>query len=124
MDISTNEVTNNKYDNKKDLTFREIAPRWFERLNKLRLMQGSSQEKESIYSDINDYKMCIVGEAYRFNPSYVVYGSSDNCKQCIAFSRNFVYYVKESNFQKFKDIEQEFTKHWNNAHTSIILTTK
>lgn len=61
------------------ITFEEIAPDWSKRLNKLTTAKGISYEKDSIYSDISDYKKCIVGEAYGYSPSYVIYGTPNHC---------------------------------------------
>ena len=50
--------------NNNKIAFEEIAPDWSKRLNKLTTPKGISYEKDSMYSDISDYKKCIVGEAY------------------------------------------------------------
>jgi hypothetical protein len=81
-------------DNDKKITFEDIAPRWSKRLAMLTVVKGSLYEKESIFSDIIDYKTCIVGEAYRFSPSYALYGSVNHCMKCTALSREFAYAAK------------------------------
>ena len=52
----------------KKITFEEIAPDLSKQLNKLTIAKGISYEKDAIYSDINDYKKCVVGEAYGYSP--------------------------------------------------------
>lgn len=69
------------------MTFRDITPQWFEWLNKT-----SKEEKDDdetlfrLYFEINDYKRCIIGEAYGYDESYVIQGTKRYCQVCIALS--------------------------------------
>jgi hypothetical protein len=101
------------------LTFEEIAPDWSKRLNKLTTEKGISYEKDSIYSDIRDYKKCIVGEAYGYSPSYVIYGTPNHCMKCTGFSHDFAYAAKAYDSDKLIDTKQKLTEHWNEAHIAI-----
>ena len=79
MDYSIDMTSTLDDDNDKKITFEDIAPRRSKRLAMLTVVKGSFYEKESIFSDIIDYKTCIVGEAYGFSPSYALYGSVNHC---------------------------------------------
>ena len=83
------------------------------------VVKGSFYEKESIFSDIIDYKTCIVEEAYGFSPSYALYGSVNHCMICTALSREFAYSAKMSDLNKLTDAKQKLTGHWNEADSDI-----
>jgi hypothetical protein len=119
MDYSIHMTSTLDDDNDKKITFEDIAPRWSKRLAMLTVVKGSLYEKESIFSDIIDYKTCIVGEAYRFSPSYALYGSVNHCMKCTALSRVFAYAAKLSDLNKLTDARQQLTEHWNEAHSDI-----
>jgi hypothetical protein len=119
MDYSIDMTSTLDDDNDKKITFEDIAPRWSKRLAMLTVVKGSLYEKESIFSDIIDYKTCIVGEAYRFSPSYALYGSVNHCMKCTALSREFAYAAKLSDLNKLTDARQQLTEHWNEAHSDI-----
>jgi hypothetical protein len=101
------------------LTFEEIAPDWSKRLNKLTAANGISYEKDPIYSDINDYEKCIVGEAYGYRSSYVIYGTIDYCRKCSGFSHDFVCAAKGHDSDILMDTIQKLTEHWNEIHIDI-----
>jgi hypothetical protein len=119
MDYSIHMTSTLDDDNDKKITFEDIAPRWSKRLAMLTVVKGSLYEKESIFSDIIDYKTCIVGEAYRFSPSYALYGSVNHCMKCTALSREFAYAAKLSDLNKLTNAKQQLTDHWNEAHSDI-----
>jgi hypothetical protein len=119
MDYSIHMTSTLDDDNDKKITFEDIAPRWSKRLAMLTVVKGSLYEKESIFSDIIDYKTCIVGEAYRFSPSYALYGSVNHCMKCTTLSRVFAYGAKLSDLNKLTDARQQLTEHWNEAHSDI-----
>jgi hypothetical protein len=50
--------------NNNKITFEEIAPDWSKRLNKLTTAKGISYEKDTMYSDISDYKKYILLEKH------------------------------------------------------------
>ena len=55
--------------NNNKITFEEIAPDWSKRLNKLTTAKGTtakgiSYEKDTMYSDISDYKKYILLEKH------------------------------------------------------------
>ena len=99
--------------NNNKITFEEIAPDWSKRLNKLTTAKGISYEKDTMYSDISDYKKCIVGEAYGYSPSYVLYGTINHCMKCTGFSNDFAYAAKAYDSDKLIDTKQKLTEHWN-----------
>jgi hypothetical protein len=110
--------------NNNKITFEEIAPDWSKRLNKLTTAKGTtakgiSYEKDTMYSDISDYKKCIVGEAYGYSPSYVLYGTINHCMKCTGFSHDFAYAAKAYDSDKLIDTKQKLTEHWNEVHISI-----
>ena len=107
-------------NNNKKITFEEIAPDWSKRLNKLTTAKGISYEKDTMYSDISDYKKCIVGEAYGYSPSYVLYGTINHCMKCTGFSHDFAYAAKAHDSDKLIDTKQKLTEHWNELHIAII----
>ena len=120
MDYSIDKTsTYDESNNDKKITFEDIAPRWSKRLAMLMVVKGSFYEKESIFSDIIDYKTCIVGEAYGFSPSYALYGSDNHCMTCTSLSREFAYAAKMSDLNKLTDTKQKLTEHWNEAHSDI-----
>ena len=106
MDYSIDMTSTLDDDSDKKITFEDIAPSWSKRLAMLTVVKGSFYEKESIFSDIIDYKTCIVGEAYRFSPSYALYGSVNHCMKCNALSREFAYAAKLSDLNKLTDAKQ------------------
>jgi hypothetical protein len=110
--------TSDRSDNNK-ITFEEIAPDWSKRLNKLTTAKGISYEKGTLYSDISDYKKCIIGEAYGYSPSYVIYGTPNHCMKCTGFSHDFAYAAKAYDSDKLIDTKQKLTEHWNEAHIAI-----
>jgi hypothetical protein len=112
---STNNNNNNK--NKEYLTLREITPQWFERLNKI-LNKNDEDIVNELYSEINDYARCIIGEAYGYNSSYVIQGSKKNCQECVAMSGIFSYALRRYNKLKLEQIIDKFTRHWNKKHNS------
>jgi hypothetical protein len=101
------------------LTFEEIAPDWSKRLNKLAAAKGISYEKDPIYSDINDYGKCIVGEAYGYRSSYIIYGTVDYCRKCSGLSHDFVRATKRHYSDKLMDAIKKLTEHWNEVHIDI-----
>jgi hypothetical protein len=120
MDYSIDKTsTYDDSNNDKKITFEDIAPRWSKRLAMLMVVKGSFYEKESIFSDIIDYKTCIVGEAYGFSPSYALYGSVNHCMRCTALSREFAYATKMSDLNMLTDAKQKLIDHWNEAHGDI-----
>ena len=72
------------------MTLREITPEWFERFNKI-LNVNDEDIIHTLYSEINDYKKCIVGEAYGYDPSYVIQKLKRYCQECTAICSNFSY---------------------------------
>lgn len=82
--------------------------------------KGISYEKDTLYSDISDYKKCIVGEAYGYSPSYVLYGTINHCMKCTGFSHDFAYAAKAYDSDKLIDTKQKLTEHWNELHIAII----
>jgi hypothetical protein len=119
MDYSIDMTSTLDDNNDKKITFEDMALRWSKRLAMLTVVKGSFYEKESIFSDIIDYKTCIVGEAYRFSPSYALYGSVNHCMKCTALSREFAYAAKLSDLNKLTDAKQQLTEHWNEARSDI-----
>ena len=119
MDYSIDMTSTLDDDNDKKITFEDIAPSWSKRLAILTVVKGSFYEKESIFSDIIDYKTCIVGEAYGFSPSYALYGTVNHCMNCTALSSEFAYVAKLSDLNKLTDAKQQLTEHWNEAHSDI-----
>lgn len=80
---SNSSNSNNK--NKEYLMLRDIAPQWFERLNKiLNEKENDNGIVYELYSEINNYKSCIVGEAHGYDESYVIQGTKSNCQECTA----------------------------------------
>jgi hypothetical protein len=107
--------------------FRDIAPQWFERLNKI--LKENDHDNEDIihklYSEINDYRRCIVGEAYGYDESYVIQGTERYCQECTRISGNFSYMLRRRRHNdKLEDIIDKFTKHWNEKHREILLLSK
>ena len=114
---ATANPTDNK--NKGYLTLREITPEWFDRLNKI-LNVNDEDIIYTLYSEINDYKKCIVGEAYGYDSSYVIQRTKRNCQECTAMSGNFSYVLRRFNNHKLEEIIDKFTKHWNEKHRDAI----
>ncbi len=113
-------ATNSTNDKSKEyLTLRDIAPQWFEILNKILNENNVEDIIFGLYSEINDYKRCIVGEAYGYDSSYVIQGTKKNCQECVAMSGNFSYVLRLHNTAKLKETIQKFTRHWNEKHTLI-----
>lgn len=120
MDYSIDRTsTTDDSKNNKKITFDELAPNWSKRLDKLIATKGTSHEKDLLYDDLNDYKKCIVGEAYGYNPSYVLYGTNNHCIKCTGFSRDFVYALKVYDLDKLSDTKQKLTDHWSEVHIDI-----
>jgi len=118
---------NNK--NKEYLTLRDIAPQWFERLNKILKENDDDDDNNEdiihkLYSEINDYRRCIVGEAYGYDESYVIQGTERYCQECTKISGNFSYMLRRCNNDKLEDIIDKFTKHWNEKHREMLLLSK
>ena len=121
--VSANSINNNN-KNKEYLTLRDIAPQWFERLNKI-LNENDNNDDDMVYrlyTEINDYKRCIVGEAYGYDQSYVIQGTKRNCHECTAISGNFSYTLRRYNNRKLKEIIDKFIKHWNEKHRELLLS--
>ena len=82
MEGTTADVSSINNKNTGHLSLRDITPQWFERLNKI--LNENDNEKGDIvyrlYSEINDYKKCIVGEAYGYDQSYVTQGTKKSCQ--------------------------------------------
>jgi hypothetical protein len=113
---------NNK--NKEYLTIRDIAPQWFERLSKILKENDNEDIIHKLYSEINDYRRCIVGEAYGYDESYVIQGTERYCQECTNISGNFSYILRRCNNDKLEDIIDKFTKHWNEKHREMLLLSK
>jgi hypothetical protein len=119
--LAANSINNNKI--KEYLTLRDIAPQWFERLNKIVNENGNDDDiVYGLYSEINDYKRCIVGEAYGYDQSYAIQGTKRNCQECTAISGNFSYTLRRLNNHKLKEIIDKFIKHWNEKHKESLLS--
>ena len=76
----------NNHDNnttsKEYITLRDIAPEWFETLSKILNANGNDDDIViRLYSQINDYKKCVVGEAYGYDQSYVIQGTNGTCQE-------------------------------------------
>ena len=123
MEGTTADVSSINNKNTGHLSLRDITPQWFERLNKI--LNENDNEKGDIvyrlYSEINDYKKCIVGEAYGYDQSYVTQGTKKSCQECTAISGNFSYAVRRHINNKLEETIDKFTKHWNEKHRDIIL---
>ena len=103
--------------------FKDISPQWFERLNKILDEDKKENEDEIIhklYSKINSYEKCIVGEAYGYDSSYVTGGTKKRCQLCVALGSNFSYYIRLVDKRKIVETKDEFTKHWNEQHRDVI----
>jgi uroporphyrinogen-III decarboxylase len=75
-----------------------------------------------LYSEINDYKRCIVGEAYGYDQSYAIQGTKRNCQECTAISGNFSHALRRhNNNHKLEEIIDKFIKHWDEKHRDIII---
>ena len=110
--LAANSTNNNK---KKYLTLREITPQWFERLNKIS-NENDGDIVNELYSEINDYARCIVGEAYGYDSSYVIQGTKKYCQECVAMSGRLSYALRRYNKPKLEEIIDIFTKHLNEKH--------
>jgi hypothetical protein len=118
-----NSNNNNNNKNKEYLTLRDIAPQWFERLNKILSENDNNDDiAHRLYSEINDYKRCIVGEAYGYDQSYVIQRTKRNCHECTAISGNFSYTLRRYNKRKLQEIIDKFIKHWNEKHGELLLS--
>lgn len=119
--LAANSISNNKF--KECLTLKDITPQWFERLNKIINENGNDDGiAYGLYSEINDYKRCIVGEAYGYDQSYAIQGTNRNCQECTAISGNFSYALRRYNNHKLKEIIDKFIKHWNEKHKGSSLS--
>ena len=120
--LAANSINNNKL--KEYLTLKDITPQWFERLNKIINENGNDEDiVYGLYSEINDYKRCIVGEAYGYDQSYAIQGTNRNCQECTAISGNFSYALRRyNNNHKLKEIIDKFIKHWNEKHKGSSLS--
>jgi hypothetical protein len=112
--------TNKNSKNKAYLALKEITPQWFQRLNKI-LNENDVDLVYDLYSEINDYARCIVGEAYGFDSSYIIQGTKKNCQECLAISGKFSYTLRRYNKLKLKEIIDIFTEHWNERHRNVIV---
>jgi hypothetical protein len=65
--LAANSIHDNKF--KEYLTLKDIVPQWFERLNTIINENGNDDIVYGLYSEINDYKRCIIGEAYGYDQS-------------------------------------------------------
>lgn len=120
MEKITAAANSNNNKNKEYLTLRDITPQWFEQLNKILKEDDNEYIIYRLYSEINDYKRCIVGEAYGYDSSYVIQGTKRNCQKCTALSGNFSYVLRRYNNHKLEEIIDRFTKHWNEKHRDVI----
>jgi hypothetical protein len=68
VNYSIDKTSTHDDDNDKKLTFEEIAPRWSKRLAMLTVVECSFYEKESIFSDIIDYKKDLVHHTFFMDP--------------------------------------------------------
>jgi hypothetical protein len=120
--LAVNSINNNKI--KEYHTLKDIAPQWFERLNKILNENDDNYEDivYRIYSEINDYKKCVVGEAYGYDQSYVIQGTKKTCQECTAISGNFSYALRRHNNLKLEEIIDKFIKHWNEKHKESLLS--
>jgi hypothetical protein len=116
---AANSTINNK--NKEHLVFRDITPQWFERLNKISKEENGNNDETlfRLYYEINDYKRCIIGEAYGYDESYVIQGTKRYCQECTAISGNFSYALRRYDNHKLEEVIERFTKHWNEKHTPL-----
>jgi hypothetical protein len=64
----------------------------------------------------------VVGEAYGYDSSYVIEGAKKRCRQCVALSGSFSYYLRRFDKEKIIETTDEFTKHWNEQHRDIVIT--
>jgi hypothetical protein len=120
---ASNSISNNynKNKNKEYLMLREIAPQWSETLSKI--LNGNNKDiVNRLYSKINDYKKCIVGEAYGYDHSYVMQGTKKTCQECTTISGTFSYAIRRHNNIKPQQIIDKFTNHWNENHVDITST--
>jgi hypothetical protein len=119
---AANSTTNN--NNKEYLIFGDITPQWFKRLNKISKKKENDNDDETLfrlYSEINDYKRCIIGETYGYDESYVIQGTKRYCQECIALSGNFSYALRQYKCHKLEEVIERFTKHWNEKHSEVLL---
>ena len=113
---ASNSINKHNNKNKEHLTLRDIAPQWFKILNE----NGNDENiVYRLYSEINDYKKCVVGEAYGYDQSYVMQGTKRTCQECTTISGNFSYAIRQHNNLKLEETIDKFTKHWNEKHRDI-----
>jgi hypothetical protein len=112
--------TNNK--DKIYLALRDITPQWFELINKILKDNDSEDIIFRLYFEINDYKRCIIGEAYGYDESYVIQGTKRYCEECTAISGNFSYALRRYDRHKLEEVIDRFTNHWNEKHSKVLLS--
>ena len=107
-----------------ELTFKEISPKWDERLEQQnqQLPFPLSITWLRWYSKIRQSSKCIVGEAHGFTSLYLL-----SCKECKSFCVKFMDLFMLHSYSRLDKNKNLFVKHWNEKHTPhryLLLETK
>ncbi len=99
-----------------ELTFKEISPKWAERLEqqKQQLPFPLSITWLRWYSKIRQSSKCIVGEAHGYSSIYLL-----NCRECRRFCMKFMYLFLLHWYSRLEKNKNLFVKHWNQKHYRI-----
>jgi hypothetical protein len=99
-----------------ELTFKEISPKWAERLEQQnqQLPFPLSITWLRWYSKIRQSSKCIVGEAHGYSSIYLL-----NCRECRRFCMKFMYLFLLHWYSRLEKNKNLFVKHWNQKHYRI-----
>lgn len=93
-------------------TLADISPKWYSRLFMHELPTPFSFTWLKWYFELKMASKCVVGEAYGYDPSYLI-----RCSDCDDFGWKFMMYFTLRSRSRLNENKKKFTDHWVQQHS-------
>ena len=93
----------------------DISPKWNSRLFKHELPRLFSATWLKWYFELKMASKCVVGEAYGYDPSYLIH-----CSECDNFGWKFMVYFTLRSRSRLNENKKNFMEHWIREHSTAI----
>jgi hypothetical protein len=95
-------------------TLADISPKWYSRLFRQELPTPFSITWLKWYFELKIASKCVVGEAYGYDPSYLIH-----CSDCDDFGWKFMMFFTLRSRSRLNENMKKFTEHWVQKHTAV-----
>jgi hypothetical protein len=93
----------------------DISPKWNSRLFQHELPRPFSATWLKWYFELKLASKCVVGEAYGYDPSYLIH-----CSDCDNFGWKFMIYFTLRSRSRLNENKKNFMEHWIREHSTAI----